>query len=147
MRAIIRGELTTSVNALPLIMDILDKPPDPHTEGFMHLPTFEESITVQIDGQHDLSDTLETVYHLAEDHPETSGELTIFSHSSVRSYRIGNGKVHRRCLSEAPEHELSLYTPRKGPIRAMLVTSRELEGIKSLQLAERKSREARQRRA
>jgi hypothetical protein len=147
LRALIRGELTISPNALPLVMDILDKPSDPHTEGFMRLPTFEDSVTVQIDGLHDANDTLEAVYRLAEDHPETTGELTVFSRCSAQSYRISSGKLHRRSLSDAPEHELSLYTPRKGPIRAMLVTQRELEGIKLLQRTERRSRETRQRRA
>jgi len=156
-RARIHGEITTSSKAINAVMELIGQQPTPASEGMFTIPHISHTITIELDDTYDelASHFTEDIYNLAQDYPEqTKGKFTITSINGfhlAQEYRVENGKMFRRTLTDAPEHEVFLHTlpARNGPIRELLVSNLEMEGIRSLQEEERRTRRAktRQRRA
>jgi len=117
------------------------------------MPRLGDTLTIELDDTYDdlASHFAEDVYRLAQDYPSTMGTFTITSVQGfhlAQEYRTENGKMYRRNLDDAPEQEVFLHHARNG--LEMLLSNRDLEGIKSLRNSERRNRNgkaSRQRRA
>jgi len=105
------------------------------------MPCLGDTLTIELDDTYDelASHFAEDVYRLAQDYPTTTGKFTITSVQGfhlAQEYRVENGKMYRRTLTNAPEEEVFLHPARNG--LEMLLSTRDLEGIKSLQNTERR---------
>lgn len=106
-------------------------------------PKLCDTISIELDDTYDelASHFAEDVYYLAQDYPETTGKFTITSVTGfhlAQEYRVENGKMYRRTLTNAPEEEVFLHPARNGHVQEILLSKGDLEGIKSLQNSERR---------
>jgi len=123
-------------------MDLIGQQGTPASEGMFAYPKICSMVTVELDDTYDdlASHFAEDVFRLAQDYPETTGKFTITSVQGfhiAQEFRVENGKMYRRNLDDAPEQEVFLQPARNG--LEMLLSERDLEGIKSLQNNERKT--------
>ena len=130
----IHGEITTSSKALPLLMDLIGAWTSLEGSQVVLLPPLLSTITLSFDDTYpDLGRELpKAVLRLAEAFPRhTAGQFSITSQNGrtvAESYRICEGKVYRRTLTEAPERRVMAHRvpARKSSSREVLVTEHDL---------------------
>lgn len=134
----ISGEITTSVKALPMVMDLIGEWTRYDSEGVVHIEQAGDTLTLNL-GNHyrNLGGCLpEAVSRIASAYPEaTRGTFTIMSQDGsyvAETYRVSQGRMFRRALSGAAEREVFLckLKGRNDPLSEILVTRSDLARIR-----------------